>query len=75
MHDHGKAFNPGTIKKPNLKANLNNRKRGGLGLHFMQSLMDSVEFTFNGQGGNILRMIKTKKDSENPLAKSVEKKG
>jgi serine/threonine-protein kinase RsbW len=73
MRDRGKAFNPKTVKKPNLKANLNNRKQGGLGLHFMRSLMDSVEFTFNGQSGNVLRMVKTNKQSKEQSEQKTER--
>jgi serine/threonine-protein kinase RsbW len=62
MRDHGKPFDPETVKPPDLKTDVSEREMGGLGLHFMRALMDRVEFTFNGQGGNILRMVKTDKD-------------
>lgn len=62
MRDHGKPFDPDTVKSPEMKSDVNERETGGLGIHFMRSLMDLVEFTFNGQGGNILRMIKTDKE-------------
>jgi serine/threonine-protein kinase RsbW len=74
MRDHGKSFNPKSVKPPNLKAKLNNRKEHGLGLHFMKTLMDSVDFSFNSQGENILTMIKMKKEPEDQAEKPVEKK-
>ena len=61
MRDHGQPFNPEKVKKPNLKNDPRRRKQHGLGLHFMKTLMDSVEFTFNGKNGNELRMVKTGK--------------
>jgi len=59
IRDFGKPFDPGLVNSPDLQKNLNNRKVRGLGLHFMNSLMDSVEFSFNGHGGNILTMVKS----------------
>lgn len=64
MRDHGEPFDPGKIKSPDLESDISHRKQGGLGLHFMKSLMDSVEFSFNGQGGNILKMVKSNKEQE-----------
>ena len=61
MRDHGKPFNPEKVKMPNLKNDPRRRKQGGLGLPFMKTLMDSVEFTFNNKDGNELRMVKTGK--------------
>ena len=74
MRDHGKSFNPKAVKNRDSKAGLNCRKQGGLGLHFMRSLMDSVEFTFNGQGGNVLKMVKTKGEPEEKPESSFGKK-
>lgn len=64
MRDHGEPFNPEKVKPPDLESDISRRKQGGLGLHFMKSLMDSVEFSFNGQGGNILKMVKSTKEQE-----------
>lgn len=61
LRDHGLPFNPDAVKKPDVNCDMCKRKNGGLGLHFMRSLMDSVEFTFNGSGGNLLIMTITKK--------------
>lgn len=58
MRDFGKPFNPKDVKQPDLVSDVCCREPGGLGLHFMKSLMDSVEFSFNGHGGNLLTMTK-----------------
>jgi serine/threonine-protein kinase RsbW len=58
MRDFGKPFNPKRVKNPDLESDVCCREEGGLGLHFMRSLMDSVEFSFNGHGGNLLTMTK-----------------
>ena len=58
MRDFGKPFNPKSVKQPDLESDVCCRDEGGLGLHFMRSLMDSVEFSFNGHGGNLLTMTK-----------------
>lgn len=58
MRDFGKPFDPDLVKRPDLVADVCCREPGGLGLHFMKSLMDHVEFSFNGHGGNILTMKK-----------------
>jgi serine/threonine-protein kinase RsbW len=58
MRDHGKAFDPEKVKAPNIRNNPRRRKQRGLGLHFMKSLMDSVEFSFSSKNGNELRMVK-----------------
>jgi serine/threonine-protein kinase RsbW len=61
MRDHGKPFDPEKVKSPNIKNDLRRRKSRGLGLHFMKTLMDSVEFSFSSKNGNELRMVKTGK--------------
>ncbi len=59
IRDFGKPFNPALVDYPDMQTDIKNRKIRGLGLHFMNSLMDSVKFSFNGHGGNILTMVKT----------------
>lgn len=65
MRDHGKPFDPDKVKSPDLQNDLCRRKQRGLGLHFMKSLMDSVDFSFNSKSGNVLRMVKTGKERPN----------
>jgi serine/threonine-protein kinase RsbW len=66
MHDHGKPFDPEEVSPPDLTSDVCCREPGGLGLHFMKSLMDSVEFSFNGHGGNLLTMTKFQKRAVKP---------
>lgn len=57
MHDTGLAFDSKAVKQPNLKANLNERQIGGLGVYLMRKLMDSVEYE-SSKSGNLLTMTK-----------------
>lgn len=58
LGDTGIPFNPSGVNRPNPKAPLKNRKRGGLGLFFMYNLMDDVRFDFSIPGKNRVIMIK-----------------
>lgn len=58
IHDTGRPFDPDSVPEPNLSASLDEIKTGGLGLYFMRQLMDLVEFTFDAEKGNNLRMVK-----------------
>ena len=58
LHDHGKPFNPASVPEPNLKANLSERKIGGLGMYLMRKLMDEVTYNTSEEGGNTLTMVK-----------------
>jgi anti-sigma regulatory factor (Ser/Thr protein kinase) len=63
LHDCGKAFDPTVISEPNLKALLDERETGGLGIYFMRKLMDEVHFSpalQSGDGCNTLKMYKRK---------------
>ena len=62
LHDHGQAFDPDLITPPDVASDPCSRKPRGLGLYFMQKLMDNVRFSFNGDGGNILTMEKYKEN-------------
>jgi serine/threonine-protein kinase RsbW len=57
IHDTGRPFDPTTVRMPDLEAPLERRETGGLGLHFMRSIMDEVRFEF-GECGNRLTMVK-----------------
>lgn len=57
IHDTGVPFNPLEVPPPNLNGPLEERETGGLGLHFMRSVMDEVKFEFD-ENGNRLTMIK-----------------
>ena len=43
MRDYGKSFDPSSVPEPNVKADLSERKIGGLGMYLMRKLMDRVE--------------------------------
>jgi serine/threonine-protein kinase RsbW len=60
MRDNGKSFDPSSVPEPNVKADLTERKIGGLGMYLMRKLMDEVSYESLPKGGNILTMIKRK---------------
>lgn len=57
IHDTGHPFDPTAVRVPDLDAPLERRETGGLGLHFIRSIMDEVRFEF-AEGGNRLTMVK-----------------
>ena len=59
--DHGESFDPSEIPLPDLKADLSNRKIGGLGIFLMRKLMDDVSYEVKTGKGNILTMTKRKR--------------
>jgi anti-sigma regulatory factor (Ser/Thr protein kinase) len=60
LRDHGKTFDPDSVPEPNVKADLSERKIGGLGMYLMRKLMDEVSYESSPETGNILTMIKRK---------------
>ena len=58
IKDQGDRFDPGQIPPPNIRHPLSRRNIGGLGLFFMNKLMDRVDFDFSSSGGNRLTMVK-----------------
>lgn len=60
MVDHGESFDPSAIPLPDLKADLSERKIGGLGIFLMRKLMDEVHYETKSTG-NVLTMIKRKR--------------
>ncbi|MCL4562801.1 MAG: ATP-binding protein [Chloroflexi bacterium] len=61
--DHGLPFDPRCVPPPNLHADLSHRKEGGLGLYFIQKLMDEIHFDSSANSGNQLILIKRKRIS------------
>jgi serine/threonine-protein kinase RsbW len=57
VSDTGRAFNPLDVPPPNLDAPLSERTLGGLGIHLVRSLMDSIEYR-REDGKNVLTMRK-----------------
>lgn len=59
--DHGESFDPSEVPVPDLKADLSERKIGGLGIFLMRKLMDDVRYEAEPRKNrNILTMIKRK---------------
>ena len=56
--DQGVPFDPTKVREPVLTQDLAERQLGGLGMHFMRSLMDEVRFEFDPVKGNTLTMVK-----------------
>lgn len=57
--DHGASFDPSDVPAPDLKADLSERKIGGLGIFLMRKLMDDVQYEAEpGKNRNTLTMTK-----------------
>ena len=65
IRDKGKSFSMRNVEAPDLDSDPCKRKPRGLGLHFMRSLMDTLEFSFNG-GSNLLTMEKFRVNATAP---------
>jgi serine/threonine-protein kinase RsbW len=72
LHDHGRAFNPEVVPRPDTSRPLEERPVGGLGLHLMRKLMDKVCFAFSPELGNTLVMEKHKVVPGDPKKGSSE---
>jgi serine/threonine-protein kinase RsbW len=59
--DYGEPFDPSAIPLPDLKADLSDRKIGGLGIFLMRKLMDEVHYEPKPNKSNVLTMIKRKR--------------
>ena len=59
--DYGESFDPSVIPLPDLKADLSERKIGGLGIFLMRKLMDEVHYEPRKDKSNVLTMIKRKR--------------
>ena len=57
LSDDGRPFDPLTVPPPNLDAPIEERRIGGLGLHIVRELMDTVSYAHEG-GRNVLRLAK-----------------
>ena len=59
--DHGESFDPSEIPMPDLKADLSERKIGGLGIFLMRKLMDEVRYETKPNNSNVLTMTKRRR--------------
>jgi serine/threonine-protein kinase RsbW len=58
IRDKGKPFDPSCVPAPDLEADLDKRKVGGLGIYFMRKMMDEVSYNLDAEKGNELTMRK-----------------
>jgi len=58
IRDHGRPFDPESVPPPDLTSDIEDRRVGGLGLHFIRNLMDEVRFSFDPVKGNQVILIK-----------------
>jgi serine/threonine-protein kinase RsbW len=61
LTDRGESFDPSEIPLPDLKADLSDRKIGGLGIFLMRKLMDEVHYDAKADKSNVLTMTKRKR--------------
>ena len=47
IRDRGKPFDPNSVPLPDVDADLENRKVGGLGIYMMKKMMDEVKYSFD----------------------------
>lgn len=57
--DTGEAFDPSHYTEPDVRQQIKEKKRGGVGVYLIRKLMDDVEYTHKGSM-NEIRMIKKK---------------
>lgn len=57
LTDHGIGFDIEKYRGPNLKKQIEKKKRGGMGVYLMRKLMDDVSYQVKNQK-NVLRMCK-----------------
>ena len=55
--DEGRPFDPLGVPPPDLDAPIEDRRIGGLGLHIVREMMDTIEYAREG-GRNVLRLSK-----------------
>jgi len=60
IHEDGVDFDPSQVETPDLDLPLDKRPIGGLGVYFIQKLMDHVEYKMTENGVKMLRMVKNK---------------
>lgn len=59
LTDHGIGFDVEKYKKPNLKKQIERKKRGGMGVYLIRKLMDEVSYHAKNHK-NVLRMCKNR---------------
>jgi serine/threonine-protein kinase RsbW len=59
--DYGAPYDPSVVPIPDIKADLSERKIGGLGIFLMRKLMDEVHYEPKADKSNVLTMTKRKR--------------
>ena len=70
MVDYGKSFDSSTVPLPDIKADLSERKIGGLGIFLMRLLMDEVRYESRSDKSNVITLIKRKINRMSPVTPS-----
>jgi serine/threonine-protein kinase RsbW len=71
--DHGKGFDPESIKMPDMKEYLAQLKVGGLGIYLMKTLMDEVDYQIKPGVKNQVKMVKYFIDKKNSQRLKTDK--
>lgn len=58
VRDWGRSFDPDSVPEPDVDAPLEERALGGLGLFLLKQVMDHIQYTFDPEQGNELKMVK-----------------
>jgi serine/threonine-protein kinase RsbW len=56
--DHGRAFDPALAPVPNVRASWSDRPIGGLGWHFIRSVIHEVRYVPDAVAGNRLELVR-----------------
>ena len=62
LKDDGKPFDPDALSQPDFSVTLEEIIPRGAGLFLIRNMMDDVDFEFSQKDGNVLRMVKRKKE-------------
>ena len=71
--DHGKSFDPESVKLPKPKEYIAELKVGGLGIYLMKTLMDDVIYDMKPGKQNQVTMVKYFIDKKNSKVRPAEK--
>ena len=58
IRDHGTPFDPTLQPDADVDAELNERQIGGLGIHLVKTIMDSMHYERSADGYNVLTLTK-----------------
>jgi sigma-B regulation protein RsbU (phosphoserine phosphatase) len=58
VKDHGIAFDPTKYHETDVGATLEDRQVGGLGIHMIRSIMDTMSYERTADGYNVLTLTK-----------------